>query len=60
MKDAHDGKQHKTYPNVDSISGNCFQSVVDLAGSINCFHQVVRVHDCTQLQCGAGVEFGII
>ena len=59
MKDAHDGKQHKTYPNVDSISGNCFQSSVDLAGIINCFHQVVRVHNLTQLQCGVGVEFRI-
>ena len=59
MKDAHDGKQHKTYPNFDSISGNCFQSVVVTAGIINCFHLVVRVHDLTQLQFGAGVEFRI-
>ena len=60
MKDAHNGKQRKTYPKIDSISGNVFQSNVDIAGIINCFHQVVRVHNCTQLRCGAGVEFGII
>ena len=57
MKDAHNGKQHKTYPILDSIIGNVFQSVVYTAGSINCFHQVVRVHNYTQLQCGVGAEF---
>ena len=41
MKDAHNGKQHKTYPILDSIIGNVFQSVVDFAGIINCFHPVV-------------------
>ena len=60
MKDAHDGKQHKTYPKVDSISGNCFQSVVVTTGIIDCFHLVVRVHNLTQLQCGVGAEFGIL
>ena len=63
MKDAHNGKQHKTYPILDSIIGNFFQSSVDIAGIINCFHQVVRVHNCTQLQlqlqCGVGAEFRI-
>ena len=57
MKDAHSGKQHKTYPKVDSIIGNFFQISVDTAGIINCFHLVVRVHDCTQLQCGVDAEF---
>ena len=60
MKDAHSGKQHKTCPKIDSNSGNVFQINVDLAGIMNCFHQVVRVHNLTQLQCGAGVEFIII
>ena len=59
MKDAHNGKQHKTYPIIDGIISNVFQSVVDIAGIINCFRQVVRFHDCTQLQCGAGVVSGI-
>ena len=53
MKDAHSGKQHKTYPIIDGIIGNVFQSVVDIAGIINCFHLVVRVHNLTQLQISA-------
>ena len=62
MNDAHNGKQHKTYPIIDGIIGNVFQSVVDIASIIKCFHSVVRVHDCTQLQCGVSVvhAYGII
>ena len=63
MKDAHSEKQHKTYPKVDSIIGNFFKSfqmLIDIAGIINCFHSVVRVHNLTQFQCGVGVEVGII
>ena len=60
MKDTHSEKQHKTYPNFDSIIGYCFQCSVDIAGIINCFHLVVRVHNLTQLQCGVGAEFGIL
>ena len=56
MKDAYDGKQHKTYPKFDSIIGNFFQINVDIAGIINCFRLVVSVYDCTQLQCGVGVD----
>ena len=49
------GKWHKTYPECEGIIGNCFQSVVDDAGTINCFHLVVRVHNLTQVQCGVDV-----
>ena len=59
MKDAHNGKQGKTYPKFDSISGNVFQINIDIAGIMNCFHPVVRVHNLTQLYCGVGVEFRI-
>ena len=55
MKDAHSGKQHKTYPKFDGFIGNFFQINVDTTGIINCFHSVVRVHNLTQLQCSAGV-----
>ena len=51
----------EAYPECESIIGKffqSFQSVVDIAGSVNCFHSVVRVHDLTQLHCG-GVD-GII
>ena len=43
------------YPECEGIIGNCFQSVVDDAGTINCFHLVVRVHNLTQVQCGVDV-----
>ena len=45
----------KTYPECEGIIGHCFQSVVDAAGTINCFHLVVRVHNLTQVQCGVDV-----
>ena len=50
----------EAYPECESIIGKffqSFQSVVDIAGIIDCFH-AVRVHDLTQLHCG-GVD-GII
>ena len=59
MKDTHNGE---TYPECESIIGKffqSFQSVIDITGSIDCFHPVVRVHNLTQLQCGVGVD-GVI
>ena len=50
-----ESSSHKTHPECEGIIGNCFQSVVDVAGTINCFHLVVRVHNLTQVHCGVDV-----